>query len=349
MKRSKNKKIWIDLDNSPHVPFFKPIIPELEKRGYPVIITIRDCSQTQQMADLFRIPYKKVGKHYGKNKIVKVLGTLFRSVQLLSYVRRERPFIAVSHGSRAQLFAAKASGIPTLGIIDYEHAEGVVQPTWLMFPEVISKSKLRLPPDRLFSYPGIKEDAYVPFFSPDDSILADLNIPNGHLITVIRPPAVAAHYHNPESEILFEATISFLAAKKNVAMIILPRYETQGNEIKTRYTDLTASRQIIIPDKVYDGLNLMWFADFVVSGGGTMNREAAALGVPVYSIFRGKIGAVDRYLSDEGRLVLLRSVDDVQNKIKVEKRKLPAYREKTDNRTLNSIVETIVKLVEGKR
>jgi len=44
-------KIWIDLDNTPHVPFFKPIIRELEKRGHEVVLTARDAFQVCELAD----------------------------------------------------------------------------------------------------------------------------------------------------------------------------------------------------------------------------------------------------------------------------------------------------------
>lgn len=343
---SKPKKVWVDLDNSPHVPFFKPIIEELEKRGTLITITIRDCSQTQQLADLLKVPYKKIGKHYGKNKIIKILGTLFRATQLLPHVIKERPDIAVSHGSRALMVAARMLNIPTLGIFDYEHTKGFFYPTWVMAPEVIPLKTLPISSERTFAYPGIKEDAYVPRFKPNKSILAELDIPKDNLLTVIRPPAVAAHYHNHEADLLFDTAVDFLATKGNVSMIILPRYTSQSLEIKQKYPNLIVSRQIIIPEKAFDGLNLMWFSDFVISGGGTMNREAAALGVPVYSIFRGKIGAVDHFLSDANRLVLLEKPDDFKNKVKVEKRIIPENPESADNKTLNSIVETISMLLD---
>ena len=86
MKNSQNKKrIWIDLDNSPHVPFFSPIIGELNKLGYEVLLTARDCSQTCGLADLFHLQYKRIGRHYGKHKIFKVAGTVFRALTAYAY------------------------------------------------------------------------------------------------------------------------------------------------------------------------------------------------------------------------------------------------------------------------
>jgi uncharacterized protein len=346
MKKPRSKKIWIDLDNSPHVPFFRPIIRELEKKGFTLVITVRDCAQTAELADLYHFNYRKIGRHYGKHKILKVAGTLFRSLQLLPYILKEKPGLAMSHGARSMMILARLLNIPILGIGDYEHTKGFFNINWLMIPEVIPKSSYTsvMPDSHILTYPGIKEDVYAPMFSPDPKILNDFNIPKGNLLTVIRPPAVEAHYHNHQSEILYEAVIDFLAEKGNVSMIILPRYPKQIDELKTLHKELVTKCLIIIPEKVYDGLNLIWFSDFVVSGGGTMNREAAAIHVPVYSIFRGTIGAVDRYLSQTGRLVLLESVEDVRNKIKIEKRQRPTSPEKMDNITLNTIVDHIIKI-----
>ena len=348
MKKQSKNIIWIDLDNSPHVPFFKPIITELEKKGISVVITIRKNAQTVELADFHGLKYRKIGDHYGKNTIIKIAGTLYRSLQLLPYILSQKPRLSVSHGSRAMLVLSKILGIPTLGIGDYEFSKGFFNTNWVLIPEIIPKSAIHMVSlKNIFTYPGIKEDVYVPSFNPDRKIMDDFNIPRENIIVTIRPPAVEAHYHNPESELLFKATIEFFADKKDLTMIVLPRYEKQGAEIKSEYPECIEKRKMIIPTKVFDGLDLIWFSDFVVSGGGTMNREAAALGVPVYSIFRGKIGAVDHYLSQSKRLVLLESVEDVRKKIKVEKRNIPEHPGKTNNKTLESIVGTITTLLDG--
>ena len=104
-----------------------------------------------------------------------------------------------------------------------------------------------------------------------------------------------------------------------------------------------------IPEQVVDGLNLIWHSDFVISGGGTMNREAAALGVPVYSIFRSKIGAVDQYLSSMGRLVLLESAEDLRTKILLVRRNRPAKPQNGHAAALSSIVEHIIAIMNSHR
>lgn len=337
-------KIWIDLDNSPHVPFFVPVIRELEKRGHTVTITARDCFQVCGLADLYGFHYKRIGKHFGKHLLLKIFGTMYRSLQLLAFAHAQKAELALSHGSRSQLVASKMLGIPSVLINDYEHSSGLkfIHPNTFIGPELISKSKRNNGHSRFRSYPGIKEDVYVPDFEPDPRILKDLGIEENSIVATIRPPATEAHYHNPESEKLFEAVVNFIGSTPNARIVMLPRNEKkQGDFIKSRWADWCREGKLIIPENVVNGLNLIWHSDLVVSGGGTMNREAAALGVPVYSIFRGTIGAVDRYLEKENRLTLIESVEDVKNRISVIRRKKKNQTNSRDRRTLISIVDAI--------
>jgi uncharacterized protein len=342
-------KIWIDLDNSPHVPFFAPIIEELQKRGYSLVLTARDCSQVRELADLFHLNYKLIGSHSGKNKIRKVVGLFFRGLQLLPTILREKPDLAVSHCSRAQMIVSASLGIPSLQMGDYEFATPwvFVRPTWSMCPAVIPDEVVPGCPKRILKYPGIKEDVYVPRFVPNPSIRPQLGLQEQDLVAIIRPPASEAHYHNSGSDELFDAVLKFLSQQPDVKLVVLPRNDKQAKYVKGRWPTLFASGKMRIPVQAVDGLSLIWYSDFVVSAGGTMNREAAALGVPVYSIFRGRIGAVDRFLSQAGRLVLVEGVQDVLTKIQVVRRNRPAKPTSVDGITLKSIVEQIVVIMES--
>jgi uncharacterized protein len=126
----------------------------------------------------------------------------------------------------------------------------------------------------------------------------------------------------------------------------LPRNLHQADSIRNSWPQLLAARTMIIPDRVVDGLNLIWHSDLVISGGGTMNREAAALGVPVYSVFRGPIGEVDHYLAETGRLVLLESAADVRTRVVLCRRDKAREAERATKQTLKTIVDHIVKMVE---
>ena len=323
MRNSKsNHVIWVDLDNSPHVPFFKPIVEELQRRGHELIITARDCFQVCGLADLLELRYKRVGRHYGKNKLMKVAGTLVRSLELSPTIFRTKPSLALSHGSRSQLILATLLGIRSVLILDYEYTQSLpgIRPTWSIMPEVIPVDSSNIDARHLIKYPGIKEDVYVPDFKPNPSIIEELNVDEKEILVTVRPPATEAHYHISASTEFFIAVLDLLGKKENIRLLLLPRNDRQESFIRTRWPELCASRKIVIPEHVVDGLNLMWFSDLVISGGGTMNREAAALGVPVYSIFRGKTGAVDRYLSEEGRLTLLETIQDVEARLVLKKR-----------------------------
>ena len=344
----RQKTIWIDLDNSPHVPFFKPIIEELNKRGYHVALSARNCFQVCGLAELYGLRYKRIGRHYGKNKILKVIGTVIRSLQLLPTAVKERPALAVSHGSRSQLISAKLMGIPVVMISDYEYAQelGFIVPDWVIGPEVIPDSLIGSDKSRIFRYPGLKEDVYAPSFKPDPNILNELGLSGEDLVVTIRPPATEAHYHNPESEKLFIAVVEFLVQKPDVRIVMLPRNETKQTAwIKKMWGELCETGKIIIPDHALNGLNLIWYSDFVVSGGGTMNREAAALGVPVYSIFRGKIGAIDQFLSNKGRLTLLESVEDVRTKMRAVSREKSDKWQQGDGSALEAIMRNLEEIL----
>lgn len=345
----KNKTIWIDLDNSPHVPFFKPIIDELSKKGYSIVLSARDCSQTCNLADRNGFQYERIGRHFGKNIVFKIFGLFLRSLQLLPFVLKSKPALALSHGSRSQVVLASILGIPSVMIFDYEFVQAI-KPTWAILPEVIPNEAVKFDSSRIFNYPGIKEDVYVPTFVPNSMILEELGLNGKELIITVRPPATEAHYRNAHSEVLFNAVIERLGKIDDIRMVLLPRNRAQEISIKSKWPELVAKGRITIPEHVVDGLNLIWHSDFVISGGGTMNREAAALGVPVYSIFRGKIGAVDKYLAKNGKLILLESVDDVRKKISLVKRSpLQNNSILNSNKTLDSIVSTIVFLINSEK
>lgn len=321
MKGSTGRKIWIDLDNSPHVLFFKPIIEELRNLGHEIFITARDTYQVCDLADRYGLEYARIGGHYGKNRAMKIVGTVLRSSRLSIQVLKERPDLALSHGSRSQVLVAASLGVPSLMIYDYEFATPLfIDPTWIMIPEVIPDHAIPYKKARVLRYPGIKEDVYIPRFRPDPRILIDFGIDEKEILVTFRPPATEAHYHNPESEELFKTSIEYLSAHPETRIVLLPRNADQKKFTIDAWPDLIASRKLIIPEQVVEGPNLIWHSDFVISGGGTMNREAAALNVPVYSIFRGKTGAVDKYLENKGLLTMIGKKEDIPVKIKITKR-----------------------------
>ncbi len=347
MAAFRNKRIWIDLDNSPHVPFFKPLIEKLEAHGYKMMLTARDCFQVRELADFHGLRCRLIGRHYGRNKLLKVIGLFVRALQLAPIVWRQRPDLALSHGSRAQMLVASIVGIPSALILDYEHVAMLpfIRPTWVIAPELISDKLLKNYATIIMKYPGIKEDVYVSSFKPDTRFLANLGINGEDLVVTIRPPATEAHYHDAKSEELFEASIDFLGQNQNMRMVLLSRNEKQAVLVRKRWPQWCMSGKIIMPDHVVNGLNLIWHSDLVISGGGTINREAAALGVPAYSIFSGKIGAVDQYLVRTGRLILLKNVADIRTKIILRPWQRPATLDHSHRVALDHIVDRVVAIL----
>jgi predicted glycosyltransferase len=351
------RKVWVDLENSPHVPFFKPIMNELEKLDCKVVLTARDCFQVCELADMEGMEYRKIGHHYGKNNIAKLVGLAIRVLQLAPLILRERPVISVSHGSRSLMVLSAILGIRSINIVDYEYADfrlttwlGSVKKKWVIMPEVIPSDnfvKNGMLRDHILHYPGIKEDVYVPFFQADHSLRATLGFKPNDVVVTIRPPATEAHYHNPESEKLLMAVFELLGAHPEAKTVLLPRTHRQEAELRHSRSELFVAGRIVVPKHAVNGLDLIWCSDVVISGGGTMNREAAALGVPVYSLFRGTMGAVDKHLAETGKLVLLESEQDVREKLKLAPRTRALASKPAQRATLEAVVNHIIAILEN--
>lgn len=344
------RRVWIDLDNTPHVPFFLPIIRQLEREGHSVLVTARDAFQVCSLAEYHGLACHTVGRHYGANMALKVAGTLWRAAQLLPLVIDHKPDMSMSHGSRPLVLVSSLLRIPTMLLFDYEHARRLpfvkpalgVAPSWIAHTSLANGFRFGVR-----SYHGLKEDVYVASFRPDPAILNELGVDDRDVLVTIRPPATEAHYHNPEAEVLFVEVVNHIGATEGARMVILPRTLTsQGEFVRRSWPDWVAARKIILPRQPLNGLNLVWFSDLVISGGGTMNREAAALGVPVYSIFRGRLGAVDRYLALEGRLVLIEAPKDIPARIRLVKRQRTGHPEPAGRPALSEIMDAARELMD---
>lgn len=305
-------KIWIDLDNSPHVLLFAPIIRVLQRNGLETLITIREFSQTRSLAERHRLQFTPLGHHSNSSWVVrKGANTLHRAWTLRRFVQKHRIVAAVSHGSRSLVLAARSLGVPVLTLDDYEFsALRLIQ--WfsdrLLVPEVIPESRLAeqgVSLDKVARYPGFKEEVYVYDFRPDSAVLDKLRLNPERVIVTVRPPATWAHYHDALGESLFRALLKRLDREPDIQIVVSARTEAQEWDLRQLY-GLTSERYRVY-SRAVDGLSLMWFSDAVFSGGGTMVRESALLGIPTYSIFGGRMGAADEYLASQGRLRLLRT------------------------------------------
>lgn len=338
-------KIWIDLDNSPHVHFFAPIIQELKRNGVEVILTARDFAQTIELAQFYGLKHSVVGSHKTPHTTVgRVLGTLLRVGELLRHLAGKRPAIAVGHGSRAQVIAAALLGVPVATIYDYEHVAASVFLRFcdrIMVPSLILPEELAPPKHqhKLMRYPGFKEEVYIYDFQPDIEVISNLGLDVQRPIVTVRPPATWAHYHNAHSKILFRALAERLRQQKDVQVVVLARTHDQAEDLRREYNMDAAP--FLIPKVAVDALSLMWYSDAVFSGGGTMVREAALLGVDAFSTFAGKLGAADAALIERGRLKMVYQPEDLDSFV-ARKRPRPDFKKDTARPTRDFIYNTIL-------
>ncbi|MGB7925016.1 MAG: DUF354 domain-containing protein [Pyrinomonadaceae bacterium] len=305
--------IWIDLANSPHVPFFRALIPELERRGHRVETTARDFAQTVEMAEAAGLAAVVIGGHGGRGLAGKAGNLVGRAGALLRWARGRGFDLAVSHNSYAHVAAARALRLRTVTLMDYEHqpanhlafrlASRIIVPS--AFPEEALR-RYGARSAKVRRYEGTKEDVYLADFEPDPrfraATLGALGVGPDDLLVVARPPARDALYHRFDNE-LFDEMLAHLAARPRVKIILLARNEAQRKAY-------AAGGNLILPTVALDGANLLACADLVLSAGGTMNREAAALGVPAATIYAGRPSALDEELIREGRLRRISTRED---------------------------------------
>ena len=292
---------------SAHVLVFRPLIELLRRRGDTVEITAREYAQTLQLLELHGLEADVIGRHGGRSRAGKARSLASR-LRALRHWAQPRCFdLALAHGSHELTMTAKRLDVPSSTTFDYEfawlqHQLGCRAATRVVVPESIPPERLRtygVEPPKLLRYPGLKEEYYLADFEPDRTVLAPWAIDAGRVLVVLRPPPDVSLYHR-HSNPLFPQTLGFLGHHDGVDAIVLPRTDEQR-----RYVSRLDLPSVILPERAVDAQSLIALADLVVSAGGTMNREAAALGVPVYTTYGGRLGGVDESLIRQGRLVPL--------------------------------------------
>ncbi len=308
-------RIWIDLANSPHVPFFRALKTEFIARGHEVDVTARAFAETVALAQAAGFAPVVISGHGGRDLAGKAGNLVQRSWALRQWARGRRFDLAVGHNSYSQILAARGMALESVTLMDYEHqpanhlafrvASRIIVPQ--SFPQHFLV-RYGANPAKVRRYNGTKEDVYLADFEPDESFVTELSalgIKSEDVLVVVRPPARDALYHRFENE-LFDELLDRLARQPGLKLMLLPRSDAQ----RTAYG---ARSNIIVPRTPLDGANLIAAADLIISAGGTMNREAAALGVPAATIYAGKWAAIDEQLVSEGRLRRISTREDLQN------------------------------------
>ncbi len=306
-------RVWVDLTNSPHVLVMRPLIDAMREDGHEVEVTARDFAQTLELCERFGIEHTEIGRHRGGRLASKGIGLVSRSIALSRWARGRRFDVAMGHASNDVMVAAALLRIPSATAFDYEWATAQHNVNCRLARAVVVPDAI--PPERLErygakgkirAYEGLKEEYYLADFEPDDAVLGELGLDRERPIVTVRTPPEVSLYHRFENP-LFRAVLDRL--KGSVQAVVMPRTPAQRAEIE-------AVGGMIVPERAIDAQSLIALSDLVISAGGTMNREAVALGTPVFTTFEGRLGAVDEQLMRDGRLRKLEDPDQVS----VEKR-----------------------------
>jgi len=333
-------RLWIDLANSPHVPFFKALAKRFVSEGHEIEITAREFAETVPLAQAAGFSPVIVGAHGGRAVSKKAGNIAGRAWALAAWARKRNFDLAISHNSYSQILAARTVGLKTITMMDYEHqpanhlafrfASRIIVPA--SFPaKSLRRYGARV--GKVRRYQGTKEDVYLADFQADPSFgarLCELGVKPDNVLLLMRPPAHDALYHRFQNT-LFDEALTMLVSRENVQVVLLPRNEAQRAAYLGR-------ERTIVPAAPLDGANLIAASDLVISAGGTINREAAALGVPAASIYAGHWAAVDEELVREGRLQRLANVTDLR---RLEIKKKP---QATPRRSVK-VIDEVVRLI----
>jgi hypothetical protein len=297
-------RVWIDLTASAHPLVFRPIVAILRARGDEVEITAREYAQTLQLIEQHGMTATVIGHHGGRSRLGKARQLRSRLHALRAWARDRRFDVALAHGSHELTITAHRLGIPSSTTFDYEwawlqHQLGCRAATKVVVPDSIPVERLArygATPPKLLQYPGLKEEYYLSDFEPDLGILETFGLDPQRVLVVLRPPPDVSLYHR-HSNPLFPQTLNHVGSLPTVHAFVLPRTDEQRDYVRS-----LALPSVIVPERAVDAQSLIALSDLVVSAGGTMNREAAALGVPVYTTYGGRLGGVDEELIRQGRL-----------------------------------------------
>jgi len=300
-------RVWVDITAPAHVLVFRPLLEIMRGRGDTVEVTARDYAQTVQLLELHGIEADVLGRHGGRSRLGKFRSLTSRLRHLRQWARGREFDIALAHGSHELTMTAHRLGIPSSTTFDYEfawlqHQLGCRAATRVVVPEAIPPERLErygARPPKLVQYPGLKEEYYLADFGPDPQALAQFEVDSQRTLVVVRTPPDVSLYHR-RSNPLFPQVLEHLGRDESVDAIVIPRTEEQR-----AYVRGLGLPSVQVPEQAVDAQSLIAFADLVVSAGGTMNREAVALGTPVYTTYGGRLGGVDELLIREGRLIPL--------------------------------------------
>lgn len=302
-------KIWIEIDSAPDVHTMEPIIRELERRGHTILVTARDYGHIIELLRIKKRPYFLIGKHPGKSTFLKIIFFFYRMIRLYFWAFDKKIDLAFSHGARSMVLPARFLGIPLIVTYDYEYISDFLFRKFAKKILMPSISAVR-ENEKCIPFPGLKEEIYLWEHKYKSDWDKGICFNKGDILVIICPPASMAHYHNPKAEIIFKEVLKQISRLDGISGIVIPRTKVQRGEIIEFTRDMDG---ITVLPKTVDGISMLKDADLLIGGGGTMNREAALLGTPVYSIFQGRIGKADRWLVKKKRMRFINSIEEIKD------------------------------------
>lgn len=311
-------KIWFDIDNTPHVNFFKPFVKHFGVT-HDLIFSLKQFAEVEKLFHSeIGMDYQMIGKHKGGSKIMKVIGVGQRTIQLLA--KMEKFDLKISIGGDSSNLCAKIRGKKSVTFDDNETA-----PNWryspftdfAFWPVAIDEKVIfnqGFKPSKTYRYNGFKEDVYIADYQPDPQFLTHLPFDN---YVVVRPENILANYVGLKRTIVPE--LVDLLVDKGINVLYLPRYKHDFGLVKP-------SNSIFIPPNPLNGLDVCYYADAVLTGAGTLAREAACLGTPAVSFFAGKkLLMVDQAMIREKKMFFSRNPSDIVNYLSNSSKKNPAF------------------------
>ena len=307
-------RVWVDLTNTAHVLVLRPLVERLEARGDDVAITARPLSHTVELLEDWGREYTVIGRYGGSSRVGKAQAAAERLPRMLRFGRRGRFDWALAHGSTDLPAACRVLRVANTTMFDYEwaslqHHVNCRLADRVLVPDAIPEQRLArygARPPKLVRFPGLKEEYELADFEPDERVLDELGVDRSRIVCLVRTaPSYALYLGGAEPELL-PRVLRRLADDERTQTVVLARDAEQRGVISS-----LGLPRVVVPNRAVDGRSLVALADLLVSAGGTMNREAAVLGTPVWSLFEGRLGAVDERLVREGRLRLLRDPAEV--------------------------------------
>ena len=295
---------WVDLVSPSHPFLFRGLTEAWS--DLRVKTTVRRKTETVSLARETGFDFDVRGRDFDHPTLRK-LGIPLRTAQLAARV----PTADVSLSSRNAMcvLASKVRGIPSIHFTDNDitaYVDGLraeelynwleARATYTVVPEAFETDELEkhgADPGSVFTYPGYKEDVYVADFEPDPTFVDRLPFEE---YVVVRPEALDAAYVDETESLVPDILDGAVDAGCNV--VYLPR--GRGDRA---YADPFDSDRVHVPTSAYDGLQLTAHARCVLTGSGTMAREAACMGKPAVSFFPNALLSVDQSLVEEGRIL----------------------------------------------